>query len=40
MAPSGPPTLLEEPDAEGRTWVEETLASLTLREAIGQLIIP
>lgn len=26
-------------DAEGRAWVERTLASLTLRERIGQLII-
>jgi beta-N-acetylhexosaminidase len=27
-------------DAEGRAWARETLASLSLREAIGQLIIP
>lgn len=32
--------LLPEADAEGREWVEQTLASLSLREAIGQLIIP
>ncbi len=28
------------PDAEGRIWVQETLSSLSLREAIGQLIVP
>ncbi|MFH1762551.1 MAG: glycoside hydrolase family 3 N-terminal domain-containing protein [Gemmatimonadota bacterium] len=43
-APSGPPSapaiLLPEPDAAGRQWVEETLSSLTLREAIGQLVFP
>jgi beta-N-acetylhexosaminidase len=42
--PPGPPSavapLLAEPDAEGRRWVEETLSSLTLREAVGQLVIP
>ena len=27
-------------DADGRVWVQETLGSLSLREAIGQLIIP
>lgn len=27
-------------DAEGRAWVRETLSGLSLREAIGQLIIP
>lgn len=27
-------------DPEARAWVDETLSSLTLREAIGQLIIP
>ena len=31
---------LLEPDAQGRRWVEETLASLSLREAVGQLIVP
>lgn len=35
--PSVPPP---EPDAEGRAWVRETLSSLSLREAAGQLIIP
>lgn len=38
--PSTPEAVLAEPDAEGRRWVEETLSSLTLREAIGQLIVP
>lgn len=38
--PSAPEALLTQPDAEGRRWVEETLSSLTLREAIGQLIVP
>ena len=38
--PSLPEALLPEPDAEGLRWVEETLSSLTLREAIGQLIVP
>ncbi len=37
-SPSAP--LLPAPDADGAAWVEETLSSLTLREAIGQLIIP
>ncbi len=32
--------LLAEPDGEGRRWVESTLASLTLEEAVGQLIFP
>ncbi|MGW8266144.1 MAG: glycoside hydrolase family 3 protein, partial [Longimicrobiales bacterium] len=27
-------------DAEGRAWVRETLSGLSLREAVGQLIIP
>jgi beta-N-acetylhexosaminidase len=39
-SPSAPEALLPEPDAEGRRWVEETLSSLTLREAVGQLIVP
>ena len=39
-APSAPEALLPEPDADGRKWVEETLSSLTLREAVGQLIVP
>ncbi len=34
------PPLLPAPDAQGRAWVEETLESLSLREAIGQLIQP
>ncbi|NNM05077.1 MAG: hypothetical protein HKO65_08245, partial [Gemmatimonadetes bacterium] len=38
--PSGSPALLPEPDAEGKEWVENTLSSLTLRKAIGQLIVP
>ncbi len=38
--PSAPPPLLPAPDAAGKEWVEETLSSLTLREAIGQLIVP
>jgi len=38
--PSVPEALLPRPDAEGLRWVEETLSSLTLREAIGQLIVP
>ena len=40
QSPSAPALLLREPDAGGRRWVEETLSSLTLREAIGQLIVP
>jgi beta-N-acetylhexosaminidase len=36
---SSAPFLLE-PDAQGLRWVEETLASLSLREAVGQLIMP
>jgi len=39
--PAAPPAvLLPEPDADGQRWVEEILSSLTLREAIGQLIVP
>lgn len=34
------PLLLPEPDPEGRAWVERTLASLSVREAVGQLIMP
>ncbi len=34
---AGPPPQL---DSAGRAWVQETLASLSLREAVGQLIIP
>ncbi len=34
------PVLLSEPDHEGRVWVEETLESLSLREAVGQLVFP
>jgi beta-glucosidase-like glycosyl hydrolase/CubicO group peptidase (beta-lactamase class C family) len=44
VTPSGPPSaphaLLAAPDADGERWVEEPLSSLSLREAIGQLIIP
>ncbi len=41
QAPPGrPPVLTLDLGSEGRVWVEETLSSLTLREAIGQLIIP
>lgn len=36
----GAPLLLGEPDAEGRAWVEETLDSLSLRDAVGQLVFP
>ncbi len=32
--------LLPRPDAQGREWVDRTLASLSLREKVGQLIIP
>ncbi len=39
-SPLAPAALLPAPDAEGARWVEETLASLSLREAIGQLIVP
>jgi beta-N-acetylhexosaminidase len=38
-----PPTsvpLASVPDAEGARWVERTLASLTLEEAVGQLVFP
>ena len=38
--PFAPPRLLGEPDSEGGRWVEGTLSSLSLREAIGQLIVP
>ncbi len=34
------PSLLTEPDAEGREWVERTLESLSLEEAVGQLVFP
>jgi hypothetical protein len=40
QAPTAPPALLPAPDAQGRQWVEETLSGLSLREAIGQLIMP
>ncbi len=51
-SPAGPPAhpfatdpgpraaLLDAPDARGEAWVEETLASLSLREAVGQLVFP
>ncbi len=39
-APATLPALLERPDAGGEAWIEETLASLTLREAVGQLVFP
>ena len=40
-APAGPPPPLQPSlDAGGRAWVEETLGSLSLREAVGQLIVP
>jgi beta-N-acetylhexosaminidase len=39
--PDAPPALLRSaPDAAGARWVEETLAGLTLREAVGQLVFP
>jgi beta-N-acetylhexosaminidase len=38
--PVPPALLLPEPDAQGSRWVEETLSSLSLREAVGQLIMP
>lgn len=34
------PTFLLQPDAAGEVWVESTLASLSLEEAVGQLIFP
>jgi beta-glucosidase-like glycosyl hydrolase/CubicO group peptidase (beta-lactamase class C family) len=34
------PVLLSQPDPDGAAWVEETLRSLTLREAVGQLVFP
>lgn len=34
------PLLRSAPDAEGARWVEETLVSLSLREAVGQLVFP
>ena len=37
---SPPAALPARLDADGRAWVQETLASLSLREAVGQLIIP
>ena len=41
----GPPASLAAPhhdalDGRARTWVDETLASLSLRERIGQLVVP
>jgi beta-glucosidase-like glycosyl hydrolase/CubicO group peptidase (beta-lactamase class C family) len=33
------PSFANELDAEAREWVEETMASLTLRERVGQLVI-
>jgi beta-N-acetylhexosaminidase len=38
--PASPAAFHLEPDAQGLRWVEETLASLSLREAVGQLIMP
>ncbi len=38
--PSPEPVLAPAPDAEGRRWIDETLDGLTLREAVGQLVIP
>jgi beta-N-acetylhexosaminidase len=38
--PPPPPTLAETLDADGRAWVDRTLASLSLEEAVGQLIFP
>jgi len=40
VSPLPQQALAQELDAEGLIWVEETLSSLSLREAIGQLIIP
>jgi beta-N-acetylhexosaminidase len=37
---SPPPTFVQALDEEAQRWVEETLASLSLKEAVGQLIIP
>ena len=34
------PTVLTEPDPAGAAWVESVLASLTLEEAVGQLVFP
>ena len=43
-APAAPipavPHLAHELDAEARAWVDETLASLSLEEAVGQLVFP
>jgi beta-N-acetylhexosaminidase len=38
--PVPPAAFYLEPDDQGHRWVEETLASLSLREAVGQLIMP
>ncbi|MEX2532032.1 MAG: glycoside hydrolase family 3 N-terminal domain-containing protein [Gemmatimonadota bacterium] len=38
--PSPVPTLLDHPDPDGQAWVAATLADLTLREAVGQLVFP
>ncbi|MCY3612592.1 MAG: serine hydrolase [Gemmatimonadetes bacterium] len=35
-----PPLTTAELDADARRWVDETLATLTLREAVAQLVIP
>ena len=37
---AGVPHLADELDAEAREWVDRTLASLSLEEAVGQLIFP
>ncbi len=35
-----PPARSERLDAEARAWVEETLAAMTLRQRVGQLVVP
>ncbi len=38
-SPAATPVFAERLDAEGQRWVDETLASLSLRERVGQLVI-
>ena len=40
VAPHQPPGPVGPLDADGQAWVEETLASLTLRQAVAQMVIP
>ena len=39
-ATEGRPYLVSEPDPQAQAWIERTLTSLDLREAVGQLVFP